>query len=114
MFLTAQIAGFIALVALLAGCVLLHLRLRNVPSASFLLSIIGLATWALWLQDVVYGYLYPSVPAGDPGHGTNAAVAITSLGHSQTIAVISESILILWVGISFFFAIKSIRSQRAA
>jgi len=31
-----------------------------------------------------------------------------------SIAVACESLLMLWVGVSFFFAMKSIRSQRAA
>ena len=114
MLLAVQIAGFVALVALLAGCFLLYLRLRNIASTSFLLSIVGLAAWAFWAQSALDRALSASVPATGARQGNNAAEAIAAIGYSQTIAATCESLLMLWFGLSFFFAIKSIRSQRAA
>ena len=114
MLLIVQIAGFIAITALLAGCVLLYLRLRNIAGASFLLSMVGLAAWAFWIQEALHRALSVPPAAVVPGRGTNAADAAAALGYSQTIAATCESLLMLWVGVSFFFAIKSVRSQRAA
>ena len=114
MLLTVQIAGFIALAALLSGCILLYLRLRNIASTSLLLSLVALAAWIFWIQGAVHLGLSAPATAGDPGQGTNAAEAIAALGHSQDIGAVCEALLMLWVGISFFFAIRSIRSQRAA
>ena len=114
MILTVQIAGFIALAALLSGCTLLYLRLRNIASTSLLLSLIALAAWIFWIQGTVQLALSAPATAGDPGKGTNAAEAIAALGHARDIGAVCEALLMLWVGISFFFAVRSIRSQRAA
>ena len=116
MIVAVQMAGFIALLALLAGCVLLHARLRNLASTSFLLSIVGIAAWIFWIQDALQGALTISTPAtaGNPGHGTNAAEAMATIGDFHVIFAASESLLMLWFGISFFFAAKSITLQRAS
>ena len=116
MIAAVQMAGFIALLALLAGCVLLHARLRNLASTSFLLSIVGIAAWIFWIQDALQGALPISAPAtaGNSGHGTNAADAIATIVNYQTVPAACESLLMLWFGISFFLAARSIASQRAS
>jgi hypothetical protein len=119
MHLAVQIAGAVAWLAVLAGCFLLHVRLRNIFSASFLLSIIAIAAWMFWGQAALHSVmtlpaLTPTPTAGNVGQGNNAAQALAGMGQSQTAISVVESVLIIWIGVSFFLAIKSIRSQGVA
>lgn len=115
MHLAVQIAGAVAWLAALAGCFLLHVRLRNIFSASFLLSILAIAAWMFWGQAALDNALTLPTPAADNvGQGNNAAEALAGMGQSQVVISVVESVLMILVGISFFLAIKSIRSQGAA
>lgn len=114
MFLTVQIVHAVAWLALLAGCILLHVRLRNIPSTSFVNSIIALAIWAFWGKSALGNALTTRAPEVAIGQGNNAAEVIATMGHAQSLVAVGDAVLILWVGLSFLFAIKSIKSQRAA
>ena|SRR5688572_19979201 len=114
MLLMAQIAGAVAWIAVISGIVLLHVRLRNLASTSFVLSLVVTAVWAAWGQAAINRVLFPPPPAKVSTGQGESAEALIAIGQSYSIEVVSDSILMLWVGISFFFAIKSIRSQRVA
>lgn len=114
MYLVVQIAGAIAWLAALAGCLLLHFRLRNFFSASFVLSIAVVALWSFWGRAALVSALaLPAPTIANAGQGNSAAEALSAVGNSHVVVSAMESILMIWFGVSFFFAIKSIRSQRA-
>ena len=113
MHLVVQIIGAIAWLAVLAGCLLLHIRLRNIFSASFLLSIDAVALWTFWAQAALISILTLPTPAvAVVGQGNNAAEALAAAGTHQDAIAVVESIFMIWIGFSFLFAIKSIKSQR--
>ena len=117
MYLAVQIAGAVAWIAVLAGCFLLQARLRNIFSASFLLSILVIAVWMFWGQAALDSVLTlpTSTPiAGNVEQGNNAAEALAGMGKSRFVISVVESILMIWTGVSFFLAIRSIRSQGVA
>ena len=120
MHLVRQIASAVAWLAVLVGCFLLHMRLRNIFSASFVLSMLAIAVWTLWGQSALNSFLTLPTPmpiAGNVGQGNNAAEALEvldAMGQVQATISIVDSILMIWTGVSFFLAMKSIRSQGVA
>jgi len=102
MILLQQLLEVLAWLLLLAGCALLHVRVRSLSSLSFLLSISACAVWIFWAQSAFW--LVLSIA---PGTGT--AHDLANLGHSQSIAGAIETALMLWVGGSFFLAVKALR-----
>ncbi len=115
MHLVVQIAGAIAWLAVLVGCFLLHIRLRNIFSASFMLSIAVIALWFFWAQAALVGILALPMPkVASVGNVNNAAEALSAVGNYHIVIAAVESFLMLWSGASFLFAIKSIKPQRVA
>ena len=97
-----QIMGLLAWLLFLAGCVLLHLRVRSPSSLSFLLSIGSCAVWAMWAQSV----FWHNFPVAPQPSGANALIG---LGRPAAIAETIEATLMLWAAGSFFLAVKAIR-----
>ncbi|MGY0613406.1 hypothetical protein [Luteimonas sp. A501] len=106
MIYTNQIAGYVALLFFIAGSIVLHLRLRNYWSLSFIASIVGILVWVFWLSGAVHHEFYYPL--------TNEANDVTAMRRFATVVAAIEAVLMLWFGISFLFAAKSIRPQRAA
>jgi hypothetical protein len=102
MTLALQVVGVLAWLLLLAGCVLLHIRLRRISSLSFVLSLVAVAAWTHWGQSVLW-QIFPVPP------GTGTAKDLDLLGHLEPAVAAIEAALMLWVGGSFFFSVKAIR-----
>jgi hypothetical protein len=109
MSLTIQMLELLALLLFLAGCVLLHVRLRRSSSLSLLLSIVTLAAWIFWGADAF-------LRAAPDTLGTGTAKDLRDLGYWLSIATIVSAFLAVWISASFFFAIWAVRpsSQPAA
>jgi hypothetical protein len=108
MSIAIQMLELLALLLFLAGCVLLHVRLRRSSSLSLLLSIATLAAWIFWGADA----FLRAVP---DTFGTGAAKDLRGLGHWLSIATIVSALLAVWISTSFFFAISAVRpSSRPA
>jgi hypothetical protein len=102
MTLALEVVGALGWLLLLAGCVLLHIRVRRISSISFLLSLVSVAAWTYWGQSVLWE-IFPVPP------GTGTAKDLKSLGQVEPIVAAIEAALMLWVGGSFFFSVKAIR-----
>jgi len=105
--LANQITCLIALLLVLAGCILLHVRLRSYLSLSFLVSIVAIALWAFWGGRALDHMLFV-------GTANDDAQALIALGRSRTISAAIEAMLMLWFGVSFLLTIRSVRSQHVA
>ena len=53
MYLISQMAWLTACLAILSGLVLLHIRLRNVPTTSLLISAVAFGTWDFFGNTIV-------------------------------------------------------------
>ena len=109
-------AGTGSLVLILAGCVMLHVRLRNLPSLSLL---IALATNALWLaggQSTLRDVLTPShAPFPITTTGNNARRALATLDQAamaENAVIAGDTLLAFWVALSFALAVASIPRLR--
>jgi hypothetical protein len=109
-------AGTGSLVLILAGCVMLHVRLRNLPSLSLL---IALATNALWLaggQSTLRDVLTPShAPFPITTTGNNARGALATLDQAamaENAVIAGDTLLAFWVALSFALAVASIPRLR--
>jgi uncharacterized Tic20 family protein len=102
MTLAQQFFELLSLLLLLAGCILLHVRLRRPSSLSFLLSLAASAAWKLWGQSVIWQML-PTPPS------TGTAKDLINFDYSQSIIAATDLALFLWVSGSFFIAVKAIR-----
>jgi hypothetical protein len=109
MTLAQQFFELLSLLLLLAGCILLHVRLRRPSSLSFLLSLAASAVWKFAGESALWQIL-PTPPSA----GT--AKDLISFEYSQSIVAATDLALFLWVSGSFFFAVKAIRpvSRHAA
>jgi hypothetical protein len=109
-------AGTGSLVLILAGCVMLHVRLRNLPSLSLL---IALATNALWLaggQSTLRDVLTPShAPFPITTTGNNARGALATLDQAamaENAVIAGDTLLAFWVALSLALAVASIPRLR--
>jgi hypothetical protein len=100
--LVAQLSGLPGLLLLLSGCMLMHLRLRRRSTLSLLLSLAAIAAWMLVGQALLHDVLLPADGAPD-------MVVLARLGVAQSVALAVDGALLLWLGLSFFLAVKSIR-----
>jgi hypothetical protein len=117
-FLTiGKAAGTGSLVLILAGCVMLHVRLRNLPSLSLL---IALATNALWLaggQSTLRDVLTPSharfpttTTTGNNARGALATLDQAAMAENAVIA--GDTLLAFWVALSLALAVACIPRLR--
>ena len=109
MSIAIQSLELLALLLFLAGCVLLHARLRRYSSLSLLLSIAALVTWFFWGADAF-------LRVAPDALGTGAAKDLQGLGHWFSVTAIISSVLMVWLGVSFLLSIWAVRpsSRRAA
>ncbi|QNP40171.1 hypothetical protein [Lysobacter solisilvae (ex Woo and Kim 2020)] len=109
MTIATQILEILALLLFLAGCVLLHVRLRRFSSLSLLISIPAFVAWLFWGQDV----FLRAVPAA---LGTGTASDLRDLGQWLSVATIISAVLLVWLATSFFLTVKAVRptSRHAA
>jgi hypothetical protein len=101
MDLLTQLPGLAGQLLLLAGCVLMHLRLRRRSTLSLLFSLAAMAAW-MFVGPLLHDVLVPSDGAPD-------MVVLARLGVAQSVAMAVEAALLFWLGLSFFLAVKSIR-----
>jgi hypothetical protein len=108
MTVTTQILVLLALLLFLAGCILLHVRLRRFSSLSLLISIPTLVVWLFWGQDVFLRAV--------PGAIIGTAKDLRDFGQWLSVATFISATLLVWLATSFFFAITAVRppSRRAA
>ena len=104
MVYTDQTAGYIALLMFLAGCALLHMRLRRTESLSLLLSVAAVIVLGFWAQAAVERVLF-DLPS-------NAHIA--SVARRYNVLATFEALLMLWFGASFLLAIKRVPLQARA
>jgi hypothetical protein len=108
MSIAIQTLELLALLLFVAGCVLLHVRLRRYSSLSLLLSIATLAAWFFWGADAF-------LRVAPDALSTGTAKDLRGLGHWFSVTAIISSILMLWLGASFLLSIWAVRpSSRPA
>ena len=106
MLYTNQVAGHIALLLFICGAVVLHLRLRTYWSLSFIASLAAILIWGLLLSGVLHHEFY--YPMADKVRD------LAEMRRFEAITAAIEAVLMMWFGVSFLFANKSVRAQRAA
>lgn len=105
-----QNAGWLAA---LAGFLLLAWRAGRYAGGALVASMAAIAIWAVWSESIVTWldvFLFgtpPPVPAGTGG--SNAAAVLAAMGYTHEIGRVCESLLILWLGLSFLFAVISVK-----
>ncbi|MBL8256024.1 MAG: hypothetical protein JNJ62_05440 [Pseudoxanthomonas mexicana] len=112
-----ELASTGSFVLIIIGCVLLHVRLRKPASLSLLMALATTAVWDTVGQSMVHDLLMtPTATSLPPGtSGMNAQAAIDALdraapAHNALIA--GDSILFIWVALSFVLAVASIARPR--
>lgn len=117
MYLVSQMAWLIACLAILSGLVLLHIRLRNVPTTSLLISAVAFGTWDFFGSAIVAIFAPQPDAITNSGPGNNAAEALDAMSAyelAQGINVICESVLVVWVALSFLLVVLSVRTRHEA
>ena len=106
MIYTNQVAGYIALLFFISGAVILHVRLRSYTSLSFIASTAAIMIWGFWLSGVVHHEFYYPL--------TDKVRNLTETRRFDAITAAIEAVLMVWFGVSFLFATKTIPAQGAA
>ena len=117
MHLAVQIAWSIVWLTLLCGLVLIHVRLRNIPSLSLLLSAAFIAAWMFFDGTIVDFFASHPETIISSGVGTNAKLAMDAMAAyelTQNVHAICESLLGLWFALSFLLVAGSVRARHAA
>jgi hypothetical protein len=116
MQLAIQIAGGIAWIAVLAGLLLLAYRSGKLAGGVLVGSMIAIVAWSFWGGATVAwidSLVFEPLPAvHDSADSSNAASALAAMGHTQSVGVVCESLLMLWFGLAFLLAVASV-SHRA-
>jgi hypothetical protein len=102
MNIAIQLSGILALLVFVAGCVLLHVRLRCYSSLSLLFSIAALVIWYFWGTDAVTlaASKSPMLLGLSGGFGSLGAFAYAYLG---------SFLLLLWLSTSFLLSVMNVR-----
>lgn len=113
-----EVVQVVAWIAIICGLSLFAFRLRNVPSASLVLSAIAIAAW-VFFSDVQLEAEAPAVLATATSEGgapvANAATSLTrlgALGYRHAVITVCESLLVLWFSLSFLLTAWSARSRK--
>lgn len=110
----AQNAGWLAA---LAGLLLLAWRAGRYAGGALVASMAAIAIWAIWGEPIVRWldvFLFgtpPPVPAATDS--SNAAAVLAAMGYTHRIGRVCESLLILGLGLSFLFAVMSVKRSGA-
>ena len=102
MTIATQVLAILALLLFLAGCILLHVRLRRFSSLSLLISIPTLVAWLLLGQDIF-------LRAAPDALGIGTAKDLRDFGQWLSVATTISAVLLIWFATSFFLAIKAVR-----
>jgi hypothetical protein len=117
MYLISQMAWLTAGLAILSGLVLLHIRLRNVPTTSLLISAVAFGTWDFFGSAIIDFFAPNLDPVTNNGVGNNAAEVLDAMSayeFAHGINVMCESVLIVWVALSFLLVALSVRTRHTS
>jgi hypothetical protein len=116
MQLATQIAQSLGWLAVLAGLLLLSYRAGNIFGSILVVCMLAIAFWSMWSEPIVEwldSFLFGTIQAPPMSAGKlDAASAIYAVGNMHTIGRVFESVLILWLGLSFLLAV--IATKRSA
>jgi hypothetical protein len=108
-----QASENIGWLAVLAGLLLLVYRAGRLFGSILLACLAAIAIWSAWNEPIVEWldyFLFGTVHAIPVNPGKpDVASAVAAVGNTRAIGRACESLLILWLGLSFLLAVMSAR-----
>ncbi|MBD9478388.1 hypothetical protein [Pseudoxanthomonas sp. PXM02] len=116
MQLVTQVAESLGWLAVLAGLLLLSYRAGKIFGSILIVCMLAIALWSMWSEPIVEwldAFLFgttqvPHVSAGK----LDVASAIYAVGNMHIIGRVCESVLILWLGLSFLLAVIATKRSK--